>query len=242
MGKHILLVGIVPAVLLFSSCQDRVIKGEGAVTTNTAKVTPFKSVQVELPLKVSITVLKGATPSVKFTGFASFLIHIKTKVEDGMLFISSDMDDRMALDSKTVIAEITMPQLTELYISSTADADVHGNVTGKAFKTEVTGKSNIMIEEINTDNFFYTASGGANLEVKGGTAKIATYSEDEACTIKAFPLQTTETSVTIKGAGKAQVTALKKLSTNVAASGDVKYKGHPSILKNPEGGTIDNAN
>jgi len=70
-----------------------------------------------------------------------------------MLFISSDMDNRMAMDSKTVVATITMPELTELYLSSTADADIHGTITAKTFKTEVTGKSNVMVDNINTDDF-----------------------------------------------------------------------------------------
>ena len=242
MRKSILSAGLFIVVLYLSSCVGRVMKGEGNVGTVTAKVTSFNAVQVELPLKVVLNVQKGAPVSVKFKGYTNFLLHIKTKVENNMLFISSDMEDRMAMDSKQVTAEITIPQLTELYISSTADADIHGTVTNKSFKTEVTGKSAITIDDINTDDFSYTASGGANLEVKGGKTRIATFSIDEGCNVMAFPLEAKESSVTIKGAGKCQVTALKKLNTNVAATGDVKYKGHPAILKNPEGGTINDAN
>lgn len=233
---------LISIIVFFSSCGDRVMKGGGSVTTVTPTVSSFNAVQVELPLKVVINVQKGAQSSVKLSGYASFLVHIKAKVENNMLFLSSDLDDRMAMDSKTITAEITTSQLNELYISSTADAEIHGNIIAKNFKTEVTGKSVVTIESLTADNFSYEASGGASLEIAGGTAKIASFSIDEGSMVKAFPLQVKESNVTVKGNGKCELTALKKLNTNIAASGDVKYKGHPDIIKNPEGGTINDAN
>ncbi len=242
MRKYILLNALIGIGLLFSSCGDRVIKGEGTVGSVNPKVSSFNAVQIELPLKVVINVQKGAQPSVKFTGYASFLLNIRTKVENNMLFISSALDDRMAMDSKTVVAEITVPQLTELYLSSTADADIHGNIVGQACKVEVTGNSKVNIDNVNTDNFSFSASGTDNLNINGGNTRIATYTIDGGSLVKAFPLQTKEASVTIKGSGNCEVTALKKLNTNVAGSCSVKYKGHPAITKNPTGGTIDDAN
>ncbi len=240
--RYFLLACLLTIATCISSCGDRVKKGEGSVTTVTPKVSSFNAVQVELPLKVTINVQKGAQPSVKLSGYASFLIHIKAKVENNMLYLSSDLDDRMAMDSKTVTAEVTTSQLNEVYLSSTADADIHGNITSKIFKAEVTGKSNITIDDVNTDNFSYNASGGASLAMGGGTAKIASFSIDDNCIIKAFPFQVKESNVTVKGNGKCELSATKKLNTNIAATGDVKYKGHPDILKNPEGGTINDAN
>ena len=242
MKKQNFFAGFIVVALFFSSCGNGVMKGEGVIGNVSPKVPAFNAVQVELPLKVVITVQKGAQSSVKFNGYASFLLHIKTKVENNMLFISSDLDDRMAMDSKTVTAEITVPQLTELYLSSTADADIHGNLGGPVFKAEVTGNSKVNIDNINTDNFSFTASGTDNLVINGGNTRIATYSIDGGSLIKAFPLQTKEVSVTIKGSGNCEVSALKKLITNIAGSCSVKYKGHPAITKNPTGGTIDDAN
>ena len=242
MSNNRLFAGLITVVLFCASCGGRVIKGEGTIGTVNPKVSSFNAVQVELPLKVVINVQKGVQPSVKFTGYANFLLHLRTRVENNMLFISSDMDDRMALDSKTVTAEITVPQITELYLSSTADAEIHGNVSGAGFKTEVTGNSNVIIDNINTDNFSYSASGTANMDVKDGATRIATYSIDGGSIIKAFPLQTKEVSVTIKGAGNCEITALKKLSTNVSGSGAIKYKGHPNMAKNLAGGTVYDAN
>lgn len=242
MRKSILLAGFFAGILFLSSCVNRVMKGEGNIGTVTAKVPSFNAVQVELPLKVIINVQKGVQSSVKFTGYSNFLLHIKTKVENNMLFISSDLDDRMGMDSKQVTAEITVPQITELYLSSTADADIHGNVTGQSLKIEVSGDSKMNIENINTDNFSYTASGTTDLNIAAGTVRIATFSIDGGSHIRAFPLQVKEASVTIKGSGNCEITALKKLITNVAGSCSVKYKGRPVITKNPTGGTIDDFN
>ena len=238
MRKHILSAGIFAIALFCAACGGRVIKGEGNVGTVSPTVQPFHAVQIELPLKVVINVVKGAKPSVKFNGYASFLLHLKTKVEDNMLYISSDMEDRMAMDSKTVTAEITVPQLTELYLSSTADADIHGNVTGPSLKIEVSGNSKVTVEEVNTDNFSYTASGNTELDIAGGSVRISSFSIDGTSHIRAFPLQAKESSVTVKGAGTCELSAQKKLNTNVAGSCSVKYKGHPFVIKNPTGGTV----
>src|SRR4051812_5953594 len=110
MRKQILLSCFIIIALFCASCESRVMHGEGAIGTINPKVPSFNSVQVEIPLKVIINVRKGSQPSIKFTGYANFLLHMVTKVEKDMLFISSDLESRMAME-KSITAEITVPSL-----------------------------------------------------------------------------------------------------------------------------------
>jgi len=242
MKRYLLFVFYVVALLSWSSCGDKVIKGEGSQTTQAPKVGVFSTVQVEMPLKVIINVKKGAKPSVKYSGYYNLLMHIKTKVENNTLFIGSDLDNRIAIDCKDVVAEITTPSLKELYLSSNAGADVFGNITGEAFKSTISGNGNLMIDSINTERFSFSSTGSASLEIMNGTARLASFSSNGDFKVKAFPFQIEEASVSGKGQGTCEVTALKNLNTNIGQSCALKYKGHPKMVKNPEGGTVYDAN
>ena len=102
MKRSLLAISCIVAILSCSSCGDKVIKGEGSMSTQSPKVGPFTSVQVEMPLKVTITVRKGAKPSLRYTGYYNLMAHIKTKVENNILFIGSDLDNRIAIEGKDV--------------------------------------------------------------------------------------------------------------------------------------------
>ncbi len=241
--KNSFLLAFITVLLCCSSCNnDKVLKGEGVADIITPKVGSFNIVQAELPLKMSITIRKGAATSIKFRGFSNLLSHIKTKVENNILFITSDLDGHVRLDSKDVVAEVVMPELKELYLSFDANAEIHGSITGNDFKTTVNGNSVVSIDDINTDKFSYKVTGNGSLDVYKGTARLAMFSADGESKIRAFSLQATEASVSMKGQGKCEISATKKLTTSIGASCALKYKGHPEVTKDPEGGTIYNDN
>jgi hypothetical protein len=61
--------------------------------------------------------------------------------------------------------------------------------------------------------------------------------------LKAFPLQTLETSASISGAGDGQVSASQKLTASISGAGEIRYKGHPVITQNISGvGELKDAN
>ena len=86
-------------------------------------------------------------------------------------------------------------------------------------------------------------SGTADIEVKGGSVKKASYALSGTGDIDAFPLQTLETDASISGAGSGEVTASQKLSVSISGAGCIDYKGHPVITKEISGaGSVDDAN
>ena len=242
MKKCLLTTCCIAAILSLVSCGDKVIKGEGSQTVQTPKVESFTSVQVEMPLKVTVNVRKGAKSSVKYSGYYNLISHIKTKVENNVLFIGSDLDNRIAIDAKDVVVDISMPSMKEIYLSSNAGADVFGNITGEALKTTISGNGRLMIDSVNTEQFSFSSTGSAKLDIMNGTARLASFSANGDFFIKAYPFQVQEASVSAKGQGTCELTALKNLNTNIGQSCSLKYKGHPQMVKNPEGGTVYDAN
>ena len=241
--KNNLFLTMFIALVCCASCNnDKVIKQEGPSSIVTPTVGSFTTIQAELPLKMSITIQKGAKTAVKLRGLSNILDHIKTKVENNILFISSDVDGHTSMDSRDVAVEVTMPELTSLYLSFWANAEVHGLITGTDFKLDVSGNSVVSIDDIKTDKFFYKAVGDSKLDVYKGTTRLAMFSSNGDNNINAYSLQATEANISMKGQGKCEVTALEKLTTDIGSSCALRYKGHPQISKNPEGGTLYDAN
>jgi len=231
------------ALVCCASCSnDKAIKQEGPSSIVTPTVGSFTTIQAELPLKMSVTIKKGAQTAVKLRGLSNILDHIKTKVEHDILFITSDVDDHVSLDSKDIVVEVTMPELQGLYLSFSANAEVHGTIAETDFKADISGNSVVSIDDMKTDKFFYKAVGDSKLDIYKGTARIAMFSSDGDNTINAFSLHATEANVSMKGQGKCEVTAVEKLTTDIGSSCALRYKGRPQISKNPEGGTIYDAN
>ncbi len=231
------------ALVCCASCDnDKVIKQEGPSSIVTPTVGSFSTIQAELPLKMSVTIQKGAQAAIKLRGLSNILDHIKTKVENNILFITSDVDGHVSMDSKDIVAEVTMPELKALYLSFSANAEIHGTINETDFKTDISGNSTVSIDDIKTDKFFYKSVGNSKLDVYKGTTRLAIFSSDGDNKINAYSLQATEANVSMKGQGKCEISAVEKLTTDIGSSCALRYKGHPKIAKNPEGGTVYDAN
>jgi len=244
MNKNSLLSATVIAVsLILTSCRMNVLRGEGTKVTNTPEVSSFNALDIDVSLKAVINVQPGAQPGIQFKSYGNILKHIKTKVENSTLRIYTDLDETWTLNEDDITAEITMPAINSLSLSASPDAEVSGNLTGSDFKVDISGSSDVKIDNLNVDNFSVVVNGAGDIEVKGGAVKHADYEINGAGTLKAFPLQADETSANISGAGTSNVTALHKLTANINGAGTIKYKGHPVITKDVSGvGTISDAN
>lgn len=242
MNKHFFVI-LTGSVLFISSCKRNILEGEGTTGTINPTVTTFNAIDIDLPLKTSVTIQEGAQPAVQINGYENVIKHMKASVENNKLTLTTDLDDTWDIDCDGITVQVTMPAIAALSLSGAADADLHGNITGNSFKLETSGASKVTIDNINVDNFSTDGSGAASIEVKAGNVKTATYDISGAGKIKAFPLQTMETSVSISGAGKGEVTAQQKLSADISGAGSVKYKGHPAVTKDISGaGTVADAN
>ena len=233
------------AVLPFlSACNGHVLKGEGAKTTEVVQVATFAAVDISVSVKAVISVVAGAAPHVELDGYANLLQHIKTKVENNKLVVTSDLeDDWNFASSDGTTLKITVPDLDGLSLSGATNADVHGILSGGEFKLDIAGAGKVVIDSINVDNFSTVVSGAGEIEVKGGAVHNANYQVSGIGKIKAFPLKTSETTTSISGEGKAELTAMQKLNVDINGAAKIKYKGHPTLTQEISGsGTISDAN
>lgn len=244
MFKKYLSIAFLSLVFFSSiSCRPNILKGEGKQVTATRDLPSFNAVVVDVAVKVAINVLPGSQPGIQFKSYSNVLQHIKTRVENNALHIYTDLDDTWNIDEDDIAVRITMPSITSLSLSGAPDASITGDVTGAEFKIDISGSSDVKVDNLHVDNFAVSISGAGDIEVKGGAVKHATYEIDGAGDLKAYPLQADETTATISGAGTGKITALQKLTASINGAGTIHYKGHPAITKDVAGvGTISDAN
>ena len=244
MKKSLVFLLVLTGTLVFTtSCMRNILHGEGKKGTASPGVASFNAIEIDLPVKASITVLPGSQPGVQFSGYENIIKHLSARVKNNTLILTSDLNETWDIDMDDVSVQVSVPSLSALSLSGAAGADIHGNVTGPEFKLETSGASKVAIDNINVDNFSSEGSGATNIEVKGGSVKTARYEISGAGKIKAFPLQTNETSASISGAGKGEVTAMQKLSVEISGAGHIAYKGHPAVSQEISGaGSVNDAN
>ncbi len=244
MTRHLCAVSAIAIACFFGSCKVNVLRGEGAKTTLSELVGAFTAVDMDLPIKVVIQVTPGAQPAVELSGYENILKHLHPKIDHNTLTLQSDLDGTWAIDYNTeLVAHITVPAIEGVTLSGAPDAEIHGVITGRAFRLDVAGAGTVVVDNVSADSLLSDFSGAAKMEIKGGNTRYAAYDISGAGRILAFPLQADETVLSISGAGKGEVTALKKLTADISGAGIVKYKGHPAVIKDIAGaGSITDAN
>lgn len=242
MNRYLTFLAIL--VIALSSCRPNILSGEGEVVTNTQEVSSFTAVDISVPINATINMQEGAKPSVQLTGHANVLKHIIAKVENNTVTIYCDLDDTWTIDDdEEISAQITLPLLTGLSLSGSPDAEIHGNIIGGNFKLDISGASDVVIDNINVDNFTSVISGAGDIDVKAGKVGTATFKIKGAGDISAFPLQANEVIADISGAGDGEITAVEKLTATIKGAGSIKYKGHPVVSKQVSGvGSVSDAN
>ncbi len=230
------LVLLVLSLAVFCSCRVRVLHGSGAKGVLNAPAGAFSGLDVDVPARVTVNLQPGVTPSAKISGYENVLAHIKPVLNGNVLQIGRDDEAGIILDKEEDLQiEVWVPSLQSLAISGTANAYIHGALSGAQFKMDLSGASEVVIDSMLVDDFSTEASGASKIQVKGGAVKQADYSISGAGKILAFPLQAASVSIAISGAGKGEVTAIEKLTASISGAGTVKYMGHPAVTQDISG-------
>lgn len=235
MNKSLLLLPVVAMSILFSGCGMNVLRGEGKKTTETREVTAFESIDAGISSHIIVNVIEGARAGVEIYGYENILKHVRTEVSGNVLHVRYDLDDTWTVNDGDMELRVTVPHINGLSLSGSPDADIKGNVTGDKFNLEISGASDVVIENLNTKAFSADMSGQSDLEVKGGSVVDAEYDISGAGQITAFNLRTENTSASISGAAKSEVYATKKLDVSISGAGEVVYKGSPAVEKHVSG-------
>lgn len=205
---------IISSLAFLFSCSDENkvdIIGSGNIIEDTRMLSSFNSVTIDGIIDISIT--QGQSPSVIVKADDNVIDQIITEVTNDNLNIElvSGNYNNVSLE-----VQLVMPQIVMLNRAGTGQASLDNFNNISTLEIIKSGTGNIMMSGI-----------GQNLDIeKDGTGSINGFGfEVDACDISS------------SGTGDIEITCLTSLTGSLNGTGDLLYKGSPSLILVEENGT-----
>ncbi len=217
---------------MFSSCRKDVVSGSGPILTENRTVTNFSKVTTDGSIDVSIT--EAATFSVTVSDYENLISNIETYVVGNELKISYRNNVVVTRSRAKVL--ITMPALQGVLSNGSGDFSVNGVFnTAQPFNAKVNGSGDISINGLTVSSANIEINGSGDMLITNASCNTGTMRTSGSGDINAFGLTCTVNDVYTNGSGDIETTTIQALKARLYGSGDVRYKGSPTIDSRTEG-------
>lgn len=191
------------------------------------QVGDFKSIQLSNAFTVLIT--QGSESGVAVSAADKDLIgNIITKVENGVLKISFDNNQKWTRKNPNLKAYISVKTLERIKASGACDIKIDGTLNASSLTVEMSGASDLT-GKINVSNTLDVKLSGASDLTLTGIADQAKIDVNGASEVKAYDFSTSNCSIEASGASSVQITVDKELSAQISGASSVRYKGTANI-------------
>ena len=236
--KTMLFVALI--VFISTACTvpfaPRLVKGSGDIVVEERDVSDFEEILVTGTGRVIIT--QGESESLTIETDDNLMQYIETEVKgktleigfkDGVVF--STGSGRKVIDpTDGFIFRISAIDLTSVTVSGAAKIEVDKLKTD-SLSIVLSGAGDINLDDLNAVDLDVLVTGAGDVQVIGAvetqSVKLNGFGRYQG-----FDLESQEASVTISGAGGAEVWVSEFLEVVISGAGDVKYYGSPDL--NPE--------
>ena len=226
---------VIMICLLVSSCQFQGIKGSGNVTTENRNIhSDFKSIEVEKALEVVLE--QSDVTSVTVVADDNLQKHITTNVTNGVLSISSDINNYHNVKSKKVI--VKMPTIEGIQVSSAASLQSRNTIKGNIISINSSSGAKVEIT-IEADKTYCESSSGSQIIVKGKSISLET-SSSSGSSIDAKELLSNDVMADASSGSSITVYPLRSLTAEASSGSNIIYYNSPKNLnkKTSSGGNI----
>lgn len=197
------------SVLLFStsSCNKKVLKGEGPIISETRSLADFD--QILCNGSVDLTIVASNKDEVTISGYQNLVPAYRTDVSNNTLYLEYD-DDYINVKHDNIKLTVYTTGFGKLKLSGSGDV--------------------VMMSDINTDYMDVTIEGSGNIRLTQNTFKTFITKVNGSGNINARDVDANEVYATVSGSGDISVTALDLLDARISGSGDIDYWGNPSSV------------
>jgi len=231
-NQSILLAILILAALVLSACGTVVlqgnrnaVRGSGKVVEETRAVSGVTG--VELATLGTLKIKVGDTESLLIKAENNLMEHIETEVIGGKLRIGTP--DNVNLDPKrSVKYTLTVTSLDTIVISSSGDIQAPDLEAGK-FSITIRSSGNLEMGVLNADTLEVDISSSGNLDIGGGQVKTQNITINGSGKYKAKDLESEDAEVNINSSGSATIWVLDSLKANLGSSGDLRFRGNPTL-------------
>ena len=224
-------------VILLVSCSVIGERGNGNVVRQERKVSEFNAIEVSGAYDVYLSL--GSAQLVIVEADENLQPLIITEVHGSKLTIENKKPIR---DSKSLKVFITVTDLKKVELSGAVDLHSENKLTLTELTVEISGATDANLD-IAVQKLDVSSSGGSKLKFSGMANKVD-MDVSGAVDIHAYDLLAEIVSLSISGAGDAEINVTKELYADISGAGTVRYKGNPvKVDSNVSGaGSIKKAN
>ena len=235
------------AIAICSSCSkddtnSGCVSGEGAITTSTIAISEFTG--IDLAFTSDIIVNQGTTQEVRATGHPNIIDLISTNVSNNVW--TADFGNNLCVTDFDLSIEVTIPSLRSLSINGTGDLTVN-EFTDQSGQLviEITGTGNISLNNFSgIDGITASLSGTGNFTAEENIdVENLNIINSSTGDFFGFEINCNDAIANASGTGDTELTANNTLDVIISGTGDVAYKGMPSITSEVTGtGNLIDAN
>lgn len=252
-----LKVTLMLAVLLFvfvAGIQAQTVTPSKKYVTKEIKdASNFSSITVLGSPDVEYRQSSGSKTEVSVYGSDNLVDLLEVTTVNGVLKVNIKQGVKILSGERRLKVIASSPSLKQVEIKGSADVYLKGTIKGTDLQLNIYGSGDIEAENLQYTSIssFVKGSGDVDLkkvkattvnaEVSGsgdidmkGEAQKATYTVKGSGDISAEKLIVRNVVATVAGSGDIACYAAKRLDAKVSGSGDIEYKGNPSIV-NKEG-------
>ena len=159
--------------------------------------------------------MPGDSDEVKVTGGEKVIDHVVTTASDGVL--------RIKIRDRGIV------------IGPDPFDDIRVQISAGALDgIRVEGSSDLELGHIDRDELSIELTGSGDIEASGTVGNLVATIEG-AGDAHLFDLEAKTATVSVQGAGDADLNVTDKLDVTVQGAGDIRYRGNPSIRQTVEG-------
>ncbi len=231
--KYTVLIGII-GILLVSSCRNGIFckKGEGVMFTQTRTVSEFNKVVLEIDANLHIR--QSDTASVEIVAQEAVLNEIQLDISRNKMTISYD---KCIGKHDGVDIYIATNEINEITISGSGEIISEEPLEVEELDLIVNGSGNMYFKNLSVSNQLNTQinSSGKIIIKSNDTTMLHNIDISSSGSIEAVEFYTSQTKAKITGSGDMTVWVIDELDVSIKGSGNVYYKGYPSIISNITG-------
>jgi len=232
MRKFILLLMIVFLGLCSCRFLGKRIHGNGHITTVEKTVSSFKEVEVRGE-NIKLLVTQGGLTPVKIEGDENILSYMEV-IQEGDRIVIQPRNGVTLTPSGDLNVYVSSPEYNSIHASGSSDIIGQNKITSnQEISLETSGAGNINME-LDAPKVSAGVSGAGSINLKGETKDLSLDISGVGHAY-CYGLPTENATVSISGAGSAQIYASVKLTVDLSGAGSVNYKGNASVTQEISG-------
>lgn len=219
------------------------------ITKELNNVSNFSSIKVLGSTDVEYRQSSGSKTEISIYGSDNLVDLLEVSTANGVLQVNIKMGVKILSGERRLKVIASSPSLDEVDIKGSADVYLKGAIKGNDLNLNIAGSGDIEAENLQYTNIFALVKGSGDIDLKNvkattvmsevngsgdinikGSAQKATLTVNGSGDISAEKLAATNVVATVAGSGDIVCYASRQLDARVSGSGDIKYKGSPSVV------------